>query len=164
MRVGDETGATGPRLAREELSTGPPRTPLTLQRFPEAELTARNQPPWVGSSKTNQQKPTPTPLPFPPDGASQRSKMEKQPRAFRTNALLVRKRGGRPAPRAPAKRRGARVGSPSLRGCTALLFRAEAWRWQSGSGLAPPSRGNMPEGLISGTGMRTSGGASSHLP
>lgn len=109
------TGTPGPRLTPEELGSGPPRTSLTLQRFPETELTARNQPPhgWEAAKPTNESRLRHHGH-FRPAGPAGDQRRETSAGLSYQRPSSAQARAKVPPPRAPAKtRRASRKSEPA---------------------------------------------------
>lgn len=105
----------------------------------------------AGGKQQSKQKPANTPLSFSPADPCERSKMEKTAHGSSNNALLMRKRARRPRPSRSHQdqARASEVRTSKAPPCSS----ARRPRIRSPVPVvAPPSRGNTPEGWISGTG------------
>ncbi|XP_036028373.1 MICAL-like protein 1 [Onychomys torridus] len=135
----------GPRLARATSS------PLTSRDVQKRNLQPDTNPRGWEAAKQTRKKPTTTPGPLPPGSASGDPRWRKEAQAFRTNALLVRRRAPRPRP--------SRSRQDPARASEVRDFKAPPCSSAPRPRVprpvpvaAPPPRGNTPEGLISGTG------------
>lgn len=129
------------------------RTTLYIANFPEISRNGiySQKPTPAGGKQQNKQKPAKTSLSFSPVDLCERSKMEKWGQASSNNALLMRKRARRPRPSRSRQdqARASEVRPSKAPPCSS----ARRPRVRSPVPVvAPPSRGNTPEGWISGTG------------